>query len=47
VLILVSKRIFVRQLLLTDLNPFIESEGQKEMALTQADVLAGLKEIVE
>ena len=38
---------FVRQLRLTDLDPFIESEGHNEMALTQADVLAGLKEIVE
>jgi len=46
-LILVSKSPFVRELRLTDLNPFTESEGNKEMALTQADVLAGLKEIVE
>jgi acyl carrier protein len=47
VLILVSKRSFVGQLRLTDQNPFTESEGHKEMALTQADVLAGIKEIVE
>lgn len=46
-LILVSNRSFVRQLPLTDQNPNIESEGLKEMALSQADVLAGLKEIVE